>query len=121
MLDEHLNLILRKHETQGNLADFLHNAYFSLVVSTFLQAVDNNHFTTWPELTTKLIRKNLTKKIRTAKGHLNQEHRNLQSIKPSQHKYDAYFKNIKQNIQRLNTILSEGAYFEDILKKDIRP
>ena len=35
ILDEHLNVILRKHETHGDLADFLHGACFSPVISTF--------------------------------------------------------------------------------------
>ena len=118
MLDDHLDIILRKHETQGDLADFLHIACFSPVISTFLQAVDNNYFTIWPGLTTKLIQKHLTNKIRTAKGHLNQERQHLQSTTLSQDNYDAYIKNIKQHIQRLKIVLLEGASFEDILKKD---
>ena len=116
LLDKHFNIILRKHETRGDLADFLHGACLSPVISTFIQAVDNNHFTTWPGLTTKLIRKHLTNKIRTAKGYINQERRHLQSTKPSQDNYDDYIKNIKQNILRLKTVLPEGASFEDILK-----
>ena len=79
--------------------------------------MENNHFTTWPGLTTKLIGKHLTKKIRTAKGHLNQERRHLQSTKPSKDNYDTYIAKIKQNIRRLKTVLPEGESFEDILKK----
>ena len=72
-LNEYLNVIIRRKQTHSELADFLHAACFSPVVSTFLHAVKNNHFITWPGLTPQLITKHLTKKIAAAKGHLNQE------------------------------------------------
>ena len=67
-LDDHLNVILRKQETRGDLADFLHGACFLPVISTFLKAVEKNHFTTWPDLITRLIRKHLTKKKQNCEG-----------------------------------------------------
>ena len=83
-LNEHLNVILRKNEAHCHLANFLHRACFSPVISTFIKAINNNHFTTWPELTTKLIQRHLPNKIRTAKGHINQERKKLQSTKRRQ-------------------------------------
>ena len=50
-LDKHINVILRKKDTHGDLADFLGCACFSPNISTFLRTVENNHFTTWPDLT----------------------------------------------------------------------
>ena len=97
----------------------MHAACFSPVISTFLHAVKNNHFITWPGLTPRLITKHLTKKIATAKGHLNQERKHLQSTKPHQHDYKKYIDSIKNNIQRLKTSLPDGISFTDTLKKDI--
>ena len=48
---------------------------------TFIQAIKNNNFITWPGLTTKLIR-NLAMPTATSKGHLDQERKNLQSTQP---------------------------------------
>ena len=56
-LDEHINTILRKKERHGDLPNCLHGACFSSVNSTFLTAVENNYFVTWPGLTPKLLQK----------------------------------------------------------------
>ena len=37
--NEHINVILRKKGTHSDPADFLHADFFSLVISTFIQAV----------------------------------------------------------------------------------
>ena len=47
--------------------------------SNFLKSCKNGNFISWPGLTTKLIRKNLTPTIATHFGHLKQERQNLQS------------------------------------------
>ena len=64
-----------------DLATYLHAACFSPVPSTFVKAIKNNHFSTWPGLTADLINKILPKSIITDKGHLNQQRKNLQSTK----------------------------------------
>lgn len=117
--NEYLNVIIRRKQTHSELADFLYAACFSPVISTFLQAVKNNHFITWPGRTPQLITKYLTKKIATAKGHLNQERKHLQSTKTNPHDYTKYIDSIKNNIQRLKNSLPDGISFTDTLKKDI--
>ena len=56
-IDNHkLNVVIRKKEPKSNLAAFHHGAVFSPVKSTFLTAIEKNHFTTWPGLTDKLVK-----------------------------------------------------------------
>ena len=70
-------------------------------------------------MTQKLIAKHLTKKIATAKGHLNQEHKNLQSTKPSIQQCKKYIDNIKNNIKHLQTALPDRTTLTEALKKEI--
>ena len=90
-IDQHLKkttsslaVIIRKNETKTDLATYLHAACFSPVVSTFIKAINNNHFTTWPGLTAAIISKYLPASLATAKAHINQERQKLQSTKQTQ-------------------------------------
>ena len=75
-------IIIRKKQTKMELAQFLHALMFSPVPSTFTKAIDKNNFTTWPGLSSKLIKRHLPSSIATAKGHLHLERQGLQSTKP---------------------------------------
>ena len=68
-----LNVIIHKDKIHEELVTFLHAACFSPVVSTFIRAIDNGHFLSWPGLTSALVRKHLKPSLFTAKGHLNQD------------------------------------------------
>jgi hypothetical protein len=61
---------------------FLYAACGSPVPSTWITAINNGHFATWPGLTADLVRKHLPKSMATVKGHLNQKRKNLRSTKP---------------------------------------
>jgi hypothetical protein len=67
---------------QTELVTFLHAACGSPVPSTWIKAIDNGHFATWPGLTSDLIRKLLPKSLATVKGHLNQQRKNIRSTQP---------------------------------------
>jgi hypothetical protein len=67
--------------TKRDLIIYLHRAAFSPVVSTWTKAIDAGFFTTWPGLTSDLVRKHLPKSLATAKGHLKQSPKNLRSTK----------------------------------------
>ena len=54
-----MNVILRKQQKHSDLAEFLHGCCCSPVPSTFIKAITNNHFITWPGLTPDLINKHL--------------------------------------------------------------
>ena len=75
------NGILRKMQTKKELAEYLSAACFNPSPSSFLQAIITKHFMSWPGLIVNLINKCLPKSIATAKGYLDQEFKNLQSIK----------------------------------------
>ena len=76
-----LNIIIRKKTVSSDLAEFLHGACFAPVLSTWIIAIQNNHFLTWPGRTEKLVRKYLFPSLVTAQGHLHQERKHLQSTK----------------------------------------
>ena len=59
--------------TQKDLVQWLHAAAFSPSISTFLDAVECNFFTTWPNLTPQIIRRHLHTPIASVKGHLDQQ------------------------------------------------
>ena len=77
----HLNIILRKKETQMNLVRYLHGACFSPVPSTFKKAIKRGFLSSWPGLTTQMVDKYLPPSEATAKGHIRQEAQHLQSTK----------------------------------------
>ena len=71
---------MHKNTTKTELATYLHASCFSPVPSTFITAIKNGNFLSWPGLTTSLISK-MPPSVNTAKGHLNQERSGLQSTK----------------------------------------
>ena len=71
-----LNVILRKDKTKEELVKFLHGAVCSPTSPTWIKAINNNHFTTWPGLTSKLVTKHLPPSVATAEGHIKQEQKN---------------------------------------------
>jgi len=60
---------------------FLHAAAFSPVTSTWIDAINNGHFTTWPGLTAEAVKRYLPKSLATAQGHLDQARKNQRSTK----------------------------------------
>ena len=78
---EKCNVIIRKKQPKSQLAQYLHATCMSPVPSTFIRAINNNNFISWPGLTPQLISKHLPKKIATVQGHLKSERQGLQSTK----------------------------------------
>ena len=70
-----------KMTTKAELVQYLHRASFSLLVSTWTQAIDSGFSTTWPGLTSDLVRKHLPKSLTTSKGHIHQYQINVRSTK----------------------------------------
>jgi hypothetical protein len=69
--------------SQKKLVRFLHAAAGSPVPSTWIAAIQKEHYATWPGLTDDLIRKHLPKSVATVKGHLDQQRQNIRSTKPN--------------------------------------
>ena len=78
LLSPKLSVIIRKDKTKADLATYLHAACFRPTTETFVKAIKNNHFITWPGLTQLLIQKHLLPSLDTAKGYLKQEFKGLQ-------------------------------------------
>jgi hypothetical protein len=66
---------------QKELINYLHAACFSPVKSTWIAAIKNGNFISWPGLTERAVEKHLSKSSATVKGHLNQQRMNTISTK----------------------------------------
>ena len=78
----HISAMTMESTTMADHIQFLHAAAFSPVLSTFLQAIRNGHYATWPGLTVENVRRYLPKSTATVKGHLDQTRKNQRSTKP---------------------------------------
>jgi hypothetical protein len=70
--------------TLPQLIAFLHATCFSPKTSTWIKAIKNNFFATWPALTAANVSKHLPKSLATAQGHLDQTRRNTNSTRARQ-------------------------------------
>ena len=68
-------------KVKRDLVTYYHQCCFSLVVSTWLEAIENGFFCTWPGLTATVVKKYLQPSMATAKGHMKQQANNLRSTK----------------------------------------
>jgi hypothetical protein len=59
----------------------IHASFFSPATQTWIKAVKNQHFNTWPPFTPQEIAKLLPKSIATTLGHLDQQRKNVRSTK----------------------------------------
>jgi hypothetical protein len=78
-----LNAIIRKDLSKTELVQHLYGCCGSPVITTWKKAMQNGDFITWPGTDTLSIDAHLPKSIDSAKGHLNQERKNLQSTRKS--------------------------------------
>ena len=76
-----LNVITPVKQHSQTLIQYLHAALFSPAKSTIIKALQNNHFAGWPGLTLDNVHKYLQDTPATAKGHLDQHRKNLQSTR----------------------------------------
>jgi hypothetical protein len=81
------------NNNQKDLINYLHAACFSPVKSTWITAIKNRNFLSWPGLTEHAEEKYLSKSTATTKGHLNQQRQNarttqIKSVNPSNQESD---------------------------------
>jgi hypothetical protein len=69
------------NNNQKDLINYLHAACFSPVKSTWIKAIKNGNFSSWPGLNEHSVEKYLSKSTSTAKGHLNQHRQNARTTK----------------------------------------
>ena len=67
--------------TKSEIMQYLHRSAFSPFVSTWTTTITAGFFTTWPGLTSALVRKHLPQSLATAKGHPRQDRKNVRSIR----------------------------------------
>ena len=68
--------------TMADRIAYYHACCFSPVLSTWCKAIDEGRFTSWPELTSSLVKKYPPRSIAMVKGHLDQDRANQRSTKP---------------------------------------
>ena len=73
------NGALQLERTKGELAQYYGATMFDTVKSTIIRAINRNHFTSWPGMTSKLMRKHLPQRLATAQGHLDQDFKNVRT------------------------------------------
>jgi hypothetical protein len=71
-----------KQKTLQDLIVFLHATAGSPTVATWCHAIDNGHYSTWPGLTSPLVRKYLPKAKATIMGHLHRQRQGVRSTNP---------------------------------------
>jgi hypothetical protein len=69
------------NNNQKDLINYLHAACFSPVKSTWIKAIKNGNFSSWPGLNEQNVETFLSKSTSTAKGHLNQQRQNSRTTK----------------------------------------
>jgi hypothetical protein len=69
------------NNNQKDLINYLHAACFSPVKSTWIEAIKNGFFSSWPGLNEHSVEKYLSKSTSTAKGHLNKQRQNARTTK----------------------------------------
>jgi hypothetical protein len=67
------------NNNQKDLINYLHAACLSPVKSTWITAIKNGNFLSWPGLTEHAVEKHLSKSAATTKGHLNQQRQNART------------------------------------------
>jgi hypothetical protein len=75
------------NNNQKDLINYLHAACFSPVKSTWIEAIKNGIFSSWPGLNEHSAEKYLSKSTSTAKGHLNQHRQNAKTTKIKDENY----------------------------------
>jgi hypothetical protein len=69
------------NNNQKYLINYLHATCFSPVKSTWITAIKNGNFLSWPGLIEQAVEKHLSKYVATTKGHLNQQRKNARTTK----------------------------------------
>ncbi|KAL7503761.1 hypothetical protein ACHAXN_001695, partial [Cyclotella atomus] len=73
-----------QQSSKAKLIQFLHQCAFSPPASTWIKAINNNQFASWPGLTADAVRKYLPDSTATAKGHMKKTPAGVRSTRPKQ-------------------------------------
>ena len=98
--------------TNPDLAMYYHRAAFYPVPTTFITAINNGNFYTWPVLTAELISKHLPNSLATEKGHDKLIRKNVKSTRPQDPTQDL-------SVSRTKTINITVVEPSDLLATDL--
>jgi hypothetical protein len=73
-----------QQSSKAKLIQFLHQCPFSPPPSTWIKAINNHQFDSWPGLTVEAVRKYLPDSMATAKGHMKKTPAGVRSTRPKQ-------------------------------------
>eukprot|EP00970_Alexandrium_tamarense_P017799 scaffold11398_cov137-Alexandrium_tamarense.AAC.1 len=91
--------------SKSELIKFLHQCAFSPTIPTWIKAIDNGQFSSWPGLTSAAVRKYLPPSPATDKGHMKRLRQNIRSTRPKQHSPSTTAEDNMAN--RLKQLISE--------------
>jgi hypothetical protein len=81
-LPQHMAHNVYEQKSIQDTIGYLHAFYFSPVQDTWIKAISNGHFMTWPALTVDNVYNYLPKSDAMVKGHMNQIRENISSTQP---------------------------------------
>ncbi len=105
------------------LINYLHACCFSPTKQTFIKAIQKGNLVTFPGLSEKAVKQFLTPSVATAKGHLDQERKNLQTtkIKEENDCQDAFPESINETTHQacasLMTFMAKETAYADLTGK----
>ena len=108
-----INAIIRKQSTKKHLANYLYKCCWSPPITTFVKAIQNGNFITWPGLNDTYIIKYFKETPATAKVHLDQERKILQSTKISPNDSFTLSPTLNTKLVETYTILQENKAYCD--------
>jgi hypothetical protein len=79
--NQQINAIIHKNTSKTPLVTYLYGCCCSPRTSTWKKAIRNGNFITWPGIDDLSINAHLEDSVDSAKGHLDQERKNLQSTR----------------------------------------
>ena len=97
----HLSNSVYHHRKLQDIITFHHQSLFSPVKSTWMTAISNRNFSSWPSLTAANVKKHFLPLTFTSKGHIKQIRQNIRSTKASAN---------KNNVEMMETQSNNTSY-----------
>ena len=104
--------------TKPELSQLYYASLFSPVKQTIVQAIMKGYFATWTNLKSERINKHLPISMATAKGHMHQTRKNLNSTKTQEPKTTEQ-QPMKPLVQHTNTVFTNIIYHKGKIATDL--
>ena len=108
------------HRKLQDIITFHHQSLFSPVKSTWLKAISNGNFSSWPSLTEANVQKYLQPSTSTSKGHIKQIRQHIRSTKasPNKHNVDMTETRINPSNSRTNLVFAKPINLTGLICSD---